>query len=285
MCVCGPDIQRYTALHMKRFVVIHKKIGQTPLAALQIWKNTHPAYTDTRASYAGRLDPMAAGKLLILLGDECKRQHAYTSLDKEYEIEVLLDIGSDTGDALGVPAYARTESHVDGKVLKKILRHEHGAQRHLYPAFSSKTVGGKPLFLHALEGTLPDIQMPEHIEHIYRINNQGSYTMSVPELETSITKFLDSVPRTKEPSKRLGEDFRVDTIRAHWDSLFEPMHEREFTVLRLKVICASGTYMRSLAGRIGTALGTQALAFSITRTKIGRYMSIFRGKGFWLYTY
>ncbi|MEK7086259.1 MAG: hypothetical protein AAB709_00150 [Patescibacteria group bacterium] len=269
---------------MKRFIVLEKKVGETPLMAIQAWKKACPAYADVLASYAGRLDPMASGKLLILLGEECKRQRAYTDLDKAYEIEVLLDVGSDTGDALGVPAYAHKKTILEKKKLAAVLRRERGAYARAYPAFSSKTVSGKPLFLHALEGTLPFSEIPEHIERIYRIQSIDSYSIPSSELEASINAFLDCVPRTHEPSKRLGADFRVDAIRAHWESLFKEMPERNFTVLRLNVVCASGTYMRSLAGRIGTALGTRALALSIKRTKIGNYIPL-GTTGFWLRTY
>ena len=107
---------------MKRFIVLEKKV-ETPLMAIQAWKKACPAYADVLASYAGRLDPMASGKLLILLGEECKRQRAYTDLDKAYEIEVLLDVGSDTGDALGVPAYAHKKPS-SKKKLAAVLRRE-----------------------------------------------------------------------------------------------------------------------------------------------------------------
>lgn len=275
----------YTAREMKRFVVLDKKMGETPLAAIGAWKIEHLEYADTAACYAGRLDPMASGKLLVLLGDECKQQRAYTGLDKEYEIEVLLDIGSDTGDVLGVAEYSSQKADVGAQIHRDVLRSEQGAYMRAYPAFSSKTVNGKPLFLHALEGTLSHIQVPEHIERIYRIQHQSSYTIPAQELEARVSKFLELVPRTIEPSKRLGEDFRVDAIRAHWNSLFKMMPERDFTVLRLKVVCASGVYMRSLAGRIGVSLHTKALALSIKRTKIGKYISVWNGVGFWIQTY
>jgi tRNA U55 pseudouridine synthase TruB len=265
--------------------VLDKEIGETPLAAIQAWKKERPEYAGVPACYAGRLDPMASGKLLVLLGDECKRQRAYTDLDKEYEIEVLLDVGSDTGDALGIPEYAQQQTDVDEKIIAGIIRSEHGAHLRAYPKFSSKTVHGKPLFLHTLEGTLTDIKIPEHFEHIYRIKNKNSFVISSAELEARIGKFLDCVPRTDEPSKQLGKDFRVDAIRTHWQALFETAHERNFIVLRLQVACASGTYMRSLAGRIGTELGTKALALLIKRTKIGAYFPLWHGMGFWLRTY
>ena len=270
---------------MEKYVVLEKKVGDTPLAAVQAWKMRNQEYGATPVSYAGRLDPMASGKLLVLLGDECKRQRAYTDLDKEYEIEILLDIGSDTGDALGVPEYVCKETSVDRSALADVLRKELGTQMRAYPAFSSKTVGGKPLFLYALAGTLSSIKIPEHLERIYRIQHYGSYSISCAELESRVSKFLDHVPRTHEPSKRLGEDFRVDAIRTHWINLFKTARGRNFTILRLKVVCASGTYMRSLAGRIGTSIESKALALSIHRTKIGSYVPVWGGTGFWLRTF
>ena len=173
----------------------------------------------------------------------------------------------------------------DEKLLTRTLHQELGSHLRPYPIFSSKTVQGKPLFLHALEGTIASAQVPEHVERIYHIRHNEVCTLSCAELESRILKFLDLVPRTKEPSKMLGADFRVDAIRAQWESLFSNAAQMHFPVLRLRVVCASGTYMRSLAGRIGESLHTKALAFSIRRTKIGKYIPLWEGRGFWLYSY
>jgi len=270
---------------VKRFVVLDKHVGETPLSAISAWKSKNQTYARIPASYAGRLDPMASGKLLVLLGEECKRQSAYTSLDKEYEIEVLLDAGSDTGDVLGLTSLAHTETPVNKDALKRVLDGERGGHLRAYPIFSSKTVGGKPLFMHALEGTLSRIKMPEHKEHIYRISLSDITSVSASELRTRVEEMLDTAPHTDEPSKRLGEDFRIDAVRAHWKNLFATAGERNFAVFTLRVTCASGTYMRSLAGRIGASLGTRALALSIRRTKIGKYMPLFGDIGWWLRTY
>lgn len=260
-----------------RYVVLEKKRGETPLMALTAWKQANPAYEHIPAAYAGRLDPMAQGKLLVLLGEECKKQGKYTQLDKEYEVDVLLDIGSDTGDALGVVSLSRHETRVDPKALAILLKKEQGRHMRTYPAYSSKTVEGKPLFLHALERTLGSITIPEHEERMYRIQNLDAKKISAQELQEYIQEFLALVPSTDEPSKRLGADFRITDVRASWDAAFTRAGAREFLVLSLSVSCASGTYMRSLAGRIGEALGTKSLALSITRTKIGKYW-----KGVWV---
>ncbi len=255
---------------MSRFVILNKKVGQTPLQAIEEWKDAHPEYKDISASYAGRLDPMAKGKLLILLGEECKKLHAYTGLDKEYEIEVLFDIGSDTGDALGFVTYSNRDTRVETDILKQIFKKEEGIHERAYPIFSSKTVGGKPLFLHALEGNISSITIPTHKEHIYSIKLLETKRMIVSELRNDISSFLDLVPLTDEPSKRLGADFRIKDVRASWEKLFQACGQRNFCVVRMRVVCGSGSYMRTLAPRIGEALGTRALALSINRTKIGK---------------
>lgn len=270
---------------MKRFVVLDKKTGETPLVAIQTWKSSNLDYVDMPACYAGRLDPMASGKLLILLGDECKRQREYTNLDKEYEVEILLDIGSDTGDALGLVEYSDTETQSSLSAVKKALYKEIGNHIREYPIFSSKTVNGKPLFLYALEGKIESIKIPVHSEYIYKIKALNIQTVSLAELKERVVNFLNLVPTTTQPSKKLGEDFRIDSVRSSWEFIFNKTSVRKFTVIRVKVICGSGTYMRSLASRIGKSLGTKAFALSINRTKIGKYISLFKDIGVWVRKY
>jgi len=57
----------------KRFVTIEKEVGKTPLQCVEKLRNSKPYLNDVSLAYAGRLDPMASGKLLILIGDECKK--------------------------------------------------------------------------------------------------------------------------------------------------------------------------------------------------------------------
>lgn len=256
---------------MRTHVVLDKAVGQTPLQAIERWKIENPSYKDSVACYAGRLDPMASGKLLVLLGDECKRQDRYHGLDKEYEIEVLLDIKTDTGDLLGMPVYTGIESKPDIQKVRTVLAAERGSKQVPYPAYSSKTVNGKPLFMYALEGTLDSIEIPVHPETIYRSSILKRQEMPATELHARIQSSLHDIPRSQDASKALGADFRQDAIRDAWQELFSALPERSFIVLSLRVTCGTGTYMRSLAERLGEALGTTALALSIRRTRIGTY--------------
>jgi tRNA pseudouridine55 synthase len=228
---------------------------------------------------------MASGALLVLLGEECKRREEYIGLDKEYEVEVVLGAATDTGDALGLAALNATQSHFPDAAILHALRACTGTRTVPYPAFSSKTVAGKPLFMHALEGTLGGIAIPEHAETIYRISLLNAEELSAQALQARTRESLRDVPQSDEPSKGIGADFRQDAIRARWEQILDGSAEggavsRTFTLLRLRVTCASGTYMRTLAERLGRELVTEAFALSIRRTKIGRYVS-FGPLGFW----
>lgn len=253
-----------------RYVVLQKDIGETPLEALARWKTEHTEYKDVPTSYAGRLDPMASGKLLVLLGDECKKQKHYTGLDKEYEVEVLFDVGSDTGDVLGITSYSGTQTTPSLTDVEQVLATEQGTNEHAYPIFSSKTVAGKPLFLYALEKKLDTISIPTHTESIYKIRVVSLTSISSALLQERIKDLLLRTPKSDEPSKVLGADFRITEVKESWKQVFTDT-ERSFFILKLQIVCGSGTYMRSLAGRIGEKLFTKALALSIHRTKIGTY--------------
>lgn len=262
------------------YIVLHKKRGQTPLQAIDAWKAVNSEFASTPATYAGRLDPMAEGKLLILLGEECKRQKAYQGLDKEYEIEVVLDLSTDSGDVLGLAKYDGKDTHPESALVERALKKLSGAHAVPYPAFSSKTVNGKPLFLYKLEGTLDTIVIPEHIEKIYKAKLTSLAQVSVPELQKIVGGYLEDVPRLHAESMAIGRDFRQDEVRARWKEVFDSLPDRTFTVLSLRVTCASGTYMRSLAERLAHELGTAACALSINRTRMGTYRKL-GPFGFW----
>lgn len=259
---------------MKRFVILDKKIGQTPLEALTKWKAEHPRYAEVPATYAGRLDPLASGKLLILLGEECKNKDHYMGLDKEYEVSVLLDITTDTGDVLGLPSYAGADTKPTQQDIEQACSDEVGVRSHQYPAYSSKTVRGVPLFMHTLRGTLEASEVPSHTESIYSIDVLATYRHKGTTVRGYIAQALRTVPRDTNPSKEAGKDFRQDEIREAWEALFARMPERSFSIIKIRVAAGTGAYMRTLAERIGETLGTSACALSIRRTRIGRRISL-----------
>lgn len=230
---------------------IHKNVGETPLEALERFRATSPDLKDAPMTYAGRLDPMAEGKLIILIGDECKHKEKYLGLDKEYEVEVVFGISTDTFDALGLskagPNKVRPWTGPSSYIGRFVQE---------YPPFSSKTVNGRRLHELARAGELPE-EMPTKEVEIYSIELLSQGMISASELKTGIFGAID----------KITGDFRQEEIKSRWaDVLSDP--GRYFEILKIRVRCSSGTYMRSLAHRMGEDRGCGAFALSINRTEI-----------------
>ncbi len=232
---------------------IYKNIGETPLEALERFRASRPELEAEPMTYAGRLDPMAEGQLLILIGEECKQKERYLGLDKEYEVEIVFGISTDTYDALGIPKVSPRHVEVTpwGQGTGYI-----GKFTQEYPPYSSKTVNGKQLHELARAGELPD-EMPTKDVEIYSLDVLNESTISSAELKSRIFSMIDKVTG----------DFRQEEIKKRWGEVLG-MSNDHYSMIKVRVYCSSGTYMRSLANRIGKDAGVGAFALSIKRTKV-----------------
>lgn len=255
---------------MLQYITLEKRVGETPLSCAETWRAAHPRYADTPLAYAGRLDPMASGKLLILIGEECKKQAEYHRLDKEYEFSILFGIESDSLDVLGRLTTCTPPRGVDD--LAYITTTLIGDIALPYPRFSAKTVRGKPLHMWTLEGRLDEIEIPTRTSTIYSLQHTQTERLSRETICHRARTKIDTIPPVTDERKALGADFRRDDIRADWErigndqTLPETYHVATFTA-----IASSGSYMRSLAALIAARLGSCGLAWHIHRTRIGHY--------------
>jgi len=240
-------------------VVIHKNIGETPLEALERFRTEQVAQGRVELqgvpmTYAGRLDPMAEGALIILIGEECKQKEKYLGLDKTYEVEILFGIETDTHDMLGI---ARMPELKDREYVPLVSFSRYvGIFAQEYPPYSSKTVDGKQLHALARSGELPD-ELPTKEVEIY----------SIAELEQREISVQDVLLFIQQRIALVKGDYRQKEILQRWSDILAHSAQT-FLVIKLKVSCSSGTYMRSLAHRIGQDCGTGACALSIKRTEI-----------------
>ena len=264
---------------MKTHTVIYKHVGETPLQALEGFRKTRPEFRDAPLTYSGRLDPMAEGKLLILAGEECKNRAEYDGLDKEYEFEILFGFKSDTGDVLGLvdscDGAKEFFTNNVGEAAKSFL----GTHSFPYPAFSSKTVHGRPLFHHAIQNNLESIEIPEVSVRIHKIRFCSIESVSRGELIENILKKIDLL-KIDTVDSRTGSGFRKDEILKRWGT-FRVGELNRHIIAKFQATVSSGTYIRVLASRIAEKLGTCGLAYSIRRTKIGCYVPVTKNFGFW----
>ena len=228
---------------------LQKLVGETPLECLERFRAENPEYKDLPMTYAGRLDPMAEGVLLMLVGDECKNKEKYLGLDKEYEVEVLFGFETDTYDILG-KIEKTGESKNISKDLFSILQSFVGKFTQEYPKYSSKFLS---------QNADPEESHTKEVE-IYSVDYLGLWEVSALELLADIQMRIAKV----------RGDFRQEEILELWkENLIDK--KEQYQIIKIKVSCSSGTYMRSLAHNLGTKLGVPALAFGIKRVKIGKY--------------
>lgn len=248
---------------MPKHILIEKHEGETPLAALERARAQAGIEASVPMTYAGRLDPMASGALLLLVGDECKRKEEYLRLEKEYEFEVLLGIGSDSGDILGMPERAQSGAWSEEDV-ERACESLRGGHTLPYPRFSSKRVAGKQLFEHAHEGTLRSEDIPTRDMRVITLEYKGMRTMMASALFSDIEQRLQRF--SPEDTGKTGSDFRKPEIVDAWRTALDA--PGVFQIASCTARVSSGTYIRSLGACIGEQLGTRALAYTIHRSKI-----------------
>ncbi|MFA6392660.1 MAG: hypothetical protein WCW54_01040 [Candidatus Paceibacterota bacterium] len=266
---------------MDNVIKVYKKVGETPLDCIQNLKKDRPELGLLPMTYAGRLDPLAEGVLLLLVGEECKKKDEYLNLHKEYEVEVLFGFATDTYDVLGkvTPSeilFKRSRDLGDGSrcqtisnrssfdfvlPLKKILPNFIGKIKQSYPPYSSRPVNGKPLFMWAREGKLGEIEIPTHNVQIDNIEIMGQDFIKGNELLENI----------KDKISKVKGDFRQEEILKTWEKELKDKKEEKYPIIKLRISCGSGAYMRSIANDIGEKLSIPALALKIVRTKVGDY--------------
>lgn len=197
-------------------------------------------------TYAGRLDPMADGILILLAGEEVYKKSIHLKKDKTYKVKIVLGIQTDSYDALGIPKFSG-ESPTDFKATLKSLE---GEIEQSFPPYSAYKVHGKPLHGWAREGKLDEIEVPSKTRTIYNTEILNEESISSEKLLTKIVERISKV----------NGDFRQAEILSAWTKLLK--ETQELRTVTINVHCSSGTYMRSIAHELG------GFALQITRTHI-----------------
>jgi tRNA pseudouridine(55) synthase len=244
---------------MKNVYYIWKSVGFTPLQVVEKFKEKYPEYKNETVSYAGRLDPMAEGILILLIGEENKKRSKYLRLQKVYESEIVLGISTDTFDGLGLVTSFNLND-VPKAEIGNFLNKFVGKQKQTYPAYSSKAVKGKPLFWWARENRLDEIKLPTHEIEIYAIDILDFKKIYIQNLASEIINNIE----------KIDGDFRQKEIIKAWNKLMNSNKGKELVKFKIKISCSSGTYVRKIADDLGEKLETGAFAYSIKRTRIGK---------------
>ncbi len=251
----------------KGVYVVNKEVGETPLQVINRFRkenvSKNPELDFLPITYAGRLDPMAEGLLILLVGEHTKDKEKYLNLNKTYEFEVLWGFETDTLDLLGLVVESgkyKVESKIPKlEMIQEYLNNSVGKFEQLYPAYSSRPVGGKPLFEWAREGKMGGIDIPRHEVEIFSAEHVSRREILKNDLSEYIIKKIDLV----------GGDFRQEETNEGWKEALLSADLENFIVDKFRLEVSSGFYVRQFVYDLARALGTKAVTFSIRRTRVG----------------
>ncbi len=231
---------------------VYKQKGETPLECLQRFREAFPEHDQKKPldkervkwTYAGRLDPLADGVLLLLNKEDTKRKEDFIGLDKEYDFTVVFGFATDTYDVLGkitTSNFENVSSEKSSGLLRpdedeirtglgqtissesfqnskrddfelnemdliKIAKLFEGTYMQKYPPFSSKTVGGKALHELARNDLIMEEDLPEREVTIHSLLFKNIQRLKAKEF---FGRLLMDIGRVKG-------DFRQNQILILW---------------------------------------------------------------------
>lgn len=206
--------------------------------------------------YAGRLDPMAEGVLLVLTGDDRHALPAHLGHDKDYVARFCFGVRSDTHDALGrlsvgtAPDLAQCVAHVATLA---------GTHTLPLPAWSAYKVRGKPLHTWAAAGRLAEIDVPTRRMEVRAARVCAAGVVPAAEVAAEVAGRV----------ARVAGAFRQEAVMADWAAVAD--RGGSFVWVEAELTVDAGVYVRALAEAVGQAVGCGALLLTLRRTRVGPY--------------
>lgn len=245
--------------HATMPIMYRKNLGETPLEAIDRLKTEKPELAHETLSYAGRLDPMAEGQLLVLIGDENKQRRAFEKYRKTYECTILVGFATDSYDILGYITSSKEYNIADAeKKIVSIITNLPNDLTLPLPPFSSYRVNGKPLFFYAYHNLIHTISIPSKVMHFENYRILKSEIISLSHLSITIQNNINMVHGS----------FRQKETLQLWQNALLHSHQTHFLTVQFEVTTSGGSFIRSLIKYIGDCAGIPCLTFTLIRTAI-----------------
>lgn len=244
---------------MNGLINVFKPISYTPLQIVHALRKNLAVEKNVKIGYAGRLDPLASGVLLLMVGDECKNRDSIQGLTKSYQFSILFGIRTDSLDPLGKIVRENFDYSIDSQELDKVLYQFTGNIELKYPLYSSFAIDGVPMHKLARAGVLQTEDRPSKIVEIKSIKLLDLKLISISILSK---KFIEEI-------KNVNGHFDQKNVITWWKSYSN--NNQEVQVATIEVEASSGTYVRSLAELIGDMLKIPTIAYDIERHKVGNF--------------
>lgn len=150
---------------MDGILIINKERGYTSRDIVNI---VGKELNTKKIGHTGTLDPMASGVLVLCIGNGLKMVELMTNHVKEYSVEFILGMETDTLDLEGNVLYT-SDKYIDDDTINKNVMSFKKSYLQEVPKYSAVKVRGRKLYEYAREGV--NIELPKRMVNIIDINN------------------------------------------------------------------------------------------------------------------
>lgn len=200
-----------------------------------------------KIGHAGTLDPLATGLLLICIGKATKRIEQLQSGEKEYTGTLVLGATTPCYDLERAVDHYYPTAHITPDAIEAARQGFVGDIEQVPPMYSAVKVAGQRAYVYARNDDPMAVIAPKtvHIE-CFELKKNDSFDSTV---------FID---HSDKMVSNLHLYNKPQGVVPEWLPKYD-----------FRVVCGSGTYVRSLVHDLGQALGSGAFLAALRRERIG----------------
>tara|TARA_B110000259_G_scaffold43414_1_gene50111 strand:- start:3661 stop:4398 length:738 start_codon:yes stop_codon:yes gene_type:complete len=241
-------------------VYLNKNIGETPKELIDKYKQANGV---KKASYCGRLDPMASGLMIVLTEEDCKLQNKFQSTSKTYKFNIIVGISTDSHDPLNDNIKLYKEYINLDELTELISKKYNGKIKQNYPLCSSYAIDvgfhKKIPLWEAFKNKIitTDYDLP------YKFINVSNFKV----LESKIIndndlfdEFMSDINKVSDINDNFGKKEALE--------FYSNKKNNNYQVISCQVSGSSGTYVRGLVRDIGKDLNKNCIVHRISRISI-----------------
>lgn len=213
-----------------------KKIGETMDEMIRRFRLEYALDDKIKVAYAGRLDPLAFGKIILLTDNDIYNKEKYCGKDKTYTCTMVHGFQTDTYDIMGKIVSENSWEPIYNNV--KDIEYEQQ-----YPMYSSIYViqNGmrKPLWYYEKNNIKVENIPSKKVKLLSSEKISDDITISSTDLFRIINDRIEQVKKNT---------YRQDEIIALWNNKLDK--NKDYTLSKWKFTVTSGGYIRYLANQM-----------------------------------
>ena len=145
-------------------LIVDKEKGMT---SRDVVNEVSKIFKTKKIGHTGTLDPLATGVLVITINKATKLNEIITATYKEYQVEAILGIKTDTLDITG-NVLKKENTNFKKEEIKKVLNSFVGSYNQEVPIYSAVKINGKKLYEYARNDE--EVVLPKRLVTIKYIN-------------------------------------------------------------------------------------------------------------------